>query len=275
LISDSISKKFLSTAVLPWWYFLMLFLSISEDTVQPPFKWGIQVMACLGLLISDEETEQLSLGAILICLLGCMWNGAFMAANHYYLIIYYAAYLFFRSMHWVDAKPYGTYLMIFVMGMAGIQKALAPYFMEGHLISELILDGGFKGANQFLFPNWMGIVDAFKPFAQNMKLLGPGEWRTFGQALPAYFESYCLGISYAIIGLELALALAMWRLAPKIWGWGLVAFVWGTFFFTREHMFFSLLCFFALADLSPGSKPLSWALKASIVGFILLKVFVY
>lgn len=269
----SVLDQFFSSTPIFWWHILILLLSFSEGTVVPPFNLLLIVMALLGIFSNDKEMEKVVLVGYAIGLLGCLFNGVFMAANHFYVVVYFTLYLMALAFGWVENRKYGVFLIVFILAAASLQKLISPFFMEGNFMSLLFLQGGLDLFSHHLFSDWDSVVANFKEIYSLAKFQDPGKSIPFANTLDSVFSDKMKFISWFILGFELILtgALLYWKGEKR--GWLILVFVWGTFLFRREHAFFSLLCILSLFDSPEAARNLRTSLKASVVIFVFLKLF--
>lgn len=265
-------QKFLGHSILPWWHILILLISFSEGTVISPFKWILVTLAFLGVFSSDKEIERVILVGYFVGLLGCLWDGLFMAANHFYIVIYFTAALLASSFNGIDASKYARFLVVFVMAVASIQKLSSSFFMGGNFISLLFLQGGFEVFTNQFYSGWSETIASFNQVYAQAKLDIPGSVRGFNYILPPSFHSGIRITTISIVGVEIILTGALLYFNGIARGWLIFIFVWATFLIRREHAFFSLLCILSLAQIPEKSGNLSYLLKGSILIFVLLKL---
>lgn len=269
----TIWQSFAGTSPLPWWHVLILLVTLSEGTVEQPFKFLLIVSALAGLISSEKEAQKWVFTGHVIGLAGSLWVGGYMAANHFYLLFYFTCFLMARAFGWIEDRAYGNYLLIVLMLFAGIQKLLSPFYMEGSYLSFLYLKGKCELVNTFLFPDWTSLVASYQKVYAMSKDMLPGEVLPFSGTLPPFFFEYTLLMSYTIIAVELFFIWVFVYFHPAKRGWLILTFVWLTFLFLREHAFFCLLCILALFNCPEDAARLRNSLKWTVVVLILLKTF--
>lgn len=229
-------------------------------------------MALLGIFSSDKEMERVVLIGYIVGLLGCLWNGFFMAANHFFIVIYFTAALLASSYGGMDVSRYARFLVVFVMAVASFQKLSSGFFMEGSFISLLFLQGGFDLFTNHFFGGWTEAVNSFQKVYTQAKLDVPGLVRFFDYTLPSSFPTGIRVITTSIVGVEIILTGSLIYFNGTVRGWLILLFVWTTFLMRREHAFFSLLCILSLAQTPERSGRISNLLKGSILIFVLFKL---
>lgn len=263
--------RWFSSPFTTWWHVFLMFVAYSEGTIGQPFRFILVLLSVVAMALQDVKWEPYLLLGSIGCLLGGLWQGYFMAANHYFIIIYFSIFLFFRSLGLFPTWAYGKYLLILVMLLATVQKLISPYFMNGNFVGYLFLNGNFLWCNQWIFPSISDISRLFQQEFNAALQFQPLEFSLFPWAMPARFATYTRAMTYLIIGIEFLLA-AYWMVAkPLARAWSIIFFIWLTFSFRQEHGFFCLLSFLAWYEVDQLSPRLSRMLRLNILILMLLK----
>lgn len=260
-----------SSSLTTWWHVFLVFVAYSEGTIGQPFRFGLVLLSGVAIALQDAKWEPYLLIGSVGCLLGGLWQGYFMAANHFFVIIYFSIFLFFRSLGYFPTWEYGKYLLVLVMVLATIQKLISPYFLDGNFMGFLFLNGNFKWFNSWLFSSFSDISTLFQRQFSAALEFQPGQSKLFAMTLPIQFATYTRAMTYLIIGIEFLLA-AFWMVAkPLNRAWSILIFIWLTFSFRQEHGFFCLLSFLAWYEVDQISPRLCQLLRMNILILMLLK----
>ncbi len=266
-------KKLNQVQELDLWHLFMIYLALTDETVAYHFKYVICISAVVGLTLDDKLWQRFTLSIYALTLSLCLFLYFYTAANHFFVITYFAAFLSLMQWNLLKEARYGYGLVVMIMSLATLQKILSPPFVEGSFAGFLFLSGSsLQALNEWNFSGFGADIAFFNEQISSLTSNRVGN-QTLKVNIPAHFMAWSLAFTLIIALVELALVgILIWNKGSFRY-WAMLLFLWGTVFFRKEYTFFATLSFLLVTDKQMEDQRLSNLFKLSFILFLLFSFF--
>ncbi|GMG85268.1 hypothetical protein LNKW23_44860 [Paralimibaculum aggregatum] len=249
----------------------------------PPLTWAMLATGALALVMPDRRIGQALWTVLALAFAARLIPDYFRAANHEFVLAYFAllmALLWRAEPFWPHAERFCLFMLALLMGLALIQKVSSPFYMDGDLLGQFLLQRDIYGMLTPLLIPGIGEADIAATALRDRVLadyaLSAGSVTPL-PPLPEGLAATALAMTYSSIAFQggLEVALLFRRRLGVVLHLVIVFFVITVYAMRHENVFLSLNCIMGFAltdDRSRGMRVIyvgviGWLLVTYLLGY--------
>ncbi len=269
-----VGNRQMETAVILFTAIACTFVTSKEYTS----AWIAVLIPVLGLVACTTERVDLRFGALLgmvATLAVIVWVNYYVIANHGFMLMWSGMALVLAvacdtPRDGVILRRNAALLLGLLMGLALVQKLTSPYYMQGELLGDLLIEGEmFANALGLVVPGWADMLAGYRAAGQN--LMARPEAGMARVAVPALVTGLAVAMTWTSLAAQAVLeVLILLRARVGIWlHVAVIGFVLLVYATRPENVFLSVngLLGYAMTDESTRRARLWYVV---LVGYLLI-----